>query len=64
MEFVDRIQQRFITGLAAKIERDRAAGLAPAGIDATTLAGLVEAVREARLAQLAEAILRLVYGRL
>ena len=79
VEFVDRIQQRFITGLAAKIERDRAAGLAPSGIGATTLAGLVESVREARLAQLAErpeaevaegldelveAILRLVYGRI
>ncbi|MFT4265005.1 MAG: TetR/AcrR family transcriptional regulator [Nocardioides sp.] len=76
--FLAETQQRFVSGLAAKIERDRAAGLAPAGIGAHTLAGMVEAMREARLAELAElpasatdegleelveAVLRLIYGR-
>ncbi|MFJ9363388.1 TetR/AcrR family transcriptional regulator [Nocardia sp. NPDC101769] len=78
-EFIAGIQARFTTGLAAKIDRDRAAGLAPEGIDSATLAGLVSLMRDGRLSQLsaspqneipssiddlAEAILRLIYGRL
>jgi AcrR family transcriptional regulator len=76
-EFVARIQHRFITGLAVKLERDQAAGLGPAGIDPLTLARLIALMRDGRLTQLAaaseadvergldelaEAILRLVYG--
>ncbi|AYF79434.1 TetR/AcrR family transcriptional regulator [Nocardia yunnanensis] len=78
-EFIAGIQARFTTALAAKIDRDRAAGLAPAGIDSATLAGLVTLMRDGRLSQLSaeprgvvlhgvddltEAILRLIYGRL
>ncbi|MFE3188336.1 TetR/AcrR family transcriptional regulator [Nocardia sp. NPDC059240] len=77
-EFIAAIQTRFTSGLAAKIERDRAAGLAPEGIDSATLAALVTLMRDGRLSQLSaapredltrdvddltEAILRLVYGR-
>ncbi|MEC3915907.1 TetR/AcrR family transcriptional regulator [Nocardia sp. CDC160] len=77
-EFIATIQTRFTSALAAKIERDRAAGLAPEGIDSATLAGLVTLMRDGRLSQLsaappaevaigiddlAEAILRLIYGR-
>ncbi|WP_405132803.1 TetR/AcrR family transcriptional regulator [Nocardia sp. NBC_01388] len=78
-EFIDAIQTRFTSALAAKIDRDRAAGLAPGGIDSATLATLVALMRDGRLSQLsaaprgevargiddlAEAILRLIYGRL
>ncbi|WP_327144423.1 TetR/AcrR family transcriptional regulator [Nocardia sp. NBC_01327] len=78
-EFIAAIQARFTSALAAKIDRDRAAGLAPEGIDSATLATLVALMRDGRLSQLsaaprndvtqgiddlAEAILRLIYGRL
>ncbi|WP_405490818.1 TetR/AcrR family transcriptional regulator [Nocardia sp. NBC_00511] len=78
-EFLAAMQARFTSGLAAKIDRDRAAGLAPGGIDSATLATLVALMRDGRLSQLSatpegevadgiddltEAILRLVYGRL
>ncbi|MEU1426838.1 TetR/AcrR family transcriptional regulator [Nocardia sp. NPDC005746] len=78
-EFIATIQNRFTSALAAKIERDRAAGLAPEGIDSATLATLVTLMRDGRLSQLSaappnevarglddltEAILRLIYGRL
>lgn len=78
-EFIASIQTRFTSALAAKIDRDRAAGLAPEGIDSATLADLITLMRDGRLSQLsaasngdvaqgindlAEAILRLIYGRL
>ncbi|MVU77391.1 TetR family transcriptional regulator [Nocardia sp. ET3-3] len=78
-EFLDGIQTRFTSALAAKIDRDRAAGLAPETIDSATLATLVSLMRDGRLSQLStaspdalthglddltEAILRLIYGRL
>ncbi|WP_051180019.1 TetR/AcrR family transcriptional regulator [Nocardia concava] len=78
-EFIATIHTRFTSALAAKIERDRAAGLAPAGIDSATLAELISLMRDGRLSQLSaasesevsqglddltEAILRLIYGRL
>ncbi|WP_330179686.1 TetR/AcrR family transcriptional regulator [Nocardia sp. NBC_01503] len=78
-EFIASIQNRFTSALAAKIDRDRAAGLAPEGIDSATLAALVALMRDGRLSQLSaapesevtqgiddlvEAILRLIYGRL
>ncbi|WP_460605988.1 TetR/AcrR family transcriptional regulator [Jatrophihabitans fulvus] len=77
-QFGDRARSRFVDGLAAKITRDRAAGLAPEGIDARTLAGLVLDLRDGRMAHMTsdpdtdgelvvsdvvEAVLRLVYGR-
>ena len=77
-EFAQRAHRRFIDGLAAKIERDRAAGLAPAGIGAVTLAEMVFDMREGHLARavtgppqalgpavddIVEAVLRLIYGR-
>ncbi|MFF2555395.1 TetR/AcrR family transcriptional regulator [Nocardia sp. NPDC058058] len=78
-EFLLSMQTRFTSALAAKIDRDRAAGLAPTGIDSATLAALVTLMRDGRLSQLSaaprtdvvhgiddltEAILRLIYGRL
>ncbi|RMI31161.1 TetR/AcrR family transcriptional regulator [Nocardia stercoris] len=78
-EFITAVRTRFASGLAAKIDRDRAAGLAPEGIDSATLATLVALMRDGRLSQLSaapgsdvahgiddltEAILRLIYGRL
>ncbi|BAW06763.1 TetR/AcrR family transcriptional regulator [Nocardia seriolae] len=79
VEFIATSATRFTNALAAKIERDRAAGLAPEGIAPATLAALVALMRDGRLSQLAaatpdevatglddltEAILRLIYGRL
>lgn len=76
-EYAERDKARFRTALQAKIERDQAAGLAPAGISAETLAWMIDILRNTRLAHLheatpaalaigiaeiAEAILRLIYA--
>lgn len=53
-EFLGRARERFVARLAAKIERDRAAGLAPDGPATAELATLVAIVRDGRLAELAQ----------
>jgi AcrR family transcriptional regulator len=77
LEWADRARARFVDGLAAKILRDRAAGLAPDGVEAHALAQMVFDLRDARmrvvatldradveqtLADLTEGVLRLLYG--
>jgi len=77
-EFMARAYERFTASLAAKIARDQDAGVAPSGIAPRRLAEMVESLRGARLNQLAalpesevpagldelaEAVLRLIYGR-
>jgi TetR/AcrR family transcriptional regulator, ethionamide resistance regulator len=76
-DFMDRARARFVDGLAAKIRRDRAAGLAPGAVEPETLARMVGDLRDQRLSQvasregaaldaaleeLAEVISRMVYG--
>lgn len=76
-EFLIRARQRYVERTAAKIRRDRAAGLAPAGIPAESLAEMLSAIRDARMAhvdrasedageqavrEIADATLLLVYG--
>lgn len=51
-EFIDRARRRFVDRLAAKIERDRRTGAAPAGPDAAELASLIANMRDGRLAEL------------
>ena len=53
-EFTGRTKRRFVDGLAEKIRRDRAAGLAPEGVDAGVLAGMVAVVRDHRLSEIAD----------
>ena len=75
--FLDQSRERFVSGLAAKIERDQRAGHAPGGVAPRALAEMVELMRDQRLGQLAthppaamadavddlvEVILRMVYG--
>ncbi|GAA3549131.1 hypothetical protein GCM10022263_40070 [Nocardioides daeguensis] len=77
IEWADRARGRFVDGLAAKILRDRADGVAPEGVDARALAQMVFDLRDARmrvlatvgeaeieqgLADLTEGVLRLLYG--
>lgn len=77
-EFVTRVKERFATSLEAKIARDQQAGLASDSIEPATLAWMVEILRNTRLAhlrdaepdvlatglaELAEAITRLIYSR-
>jgi AcrR family transcriptional regulator len=49
VEFLDGAADRFAARLAAKIIRDRQAGVAPPGIAPDVLARMVDAVRSARL---------------
>jgi len=78
VDWVDRAHARFVAGLAAKVERDRRDGLAPAGPEPMAMAELVSDLRDARfrvIAQqtgaafdrmvddLTEVVLRMVYGR-
>ncbi|BBA95287.1 putative transcriptional regulator [Actinacidiphila reveromycinica] len=53
-EFVGRAKQRFVDGLAEKIRRDRAAGLAPEGVDAAVLARMVAVVRDHRISEITD----------
>ncbi|GAA4083748.1 TetR/AcrR family transcriptional regulator [Nocardioides kongjuensis] len=77
LEWADRARARFVDGLAAKVLRDRAEGVAPGGVDAPALAQMVFDLRDARmrvvasadeaeveqlLADLTEGVLRLLYG--
>ncbi|MGQ7509499.1 hypothetical protein ACTGWL_11635, partial [Streptococcus suis] len=50
--FLARARARFVERLAAKIERDRSAGLAPDGPPAANLANLVAVMRDAGLSEL------------
>lgn len=69
-EFIDRARRRFVDRLAAKIERDRRAGLAPDGPPAAELATLVAIVRDGAMSAhgsldtLTETISRMIYGRI
>lgn len=54
-EFLGRARGRFVERLAAKIERDRSAGLAPEGPAATEVATLVALMRDAALTELTSA---------
>ena len=75
--FLEETRERFVAGLAAKIERDQASGLAPTGVSARALAEMVELMRDQRLGQLVTrptaemgpavdelvaVILRMIYG--
>lgn len=51
-DFLARARARFVERLAAKIERDRSAGLAPDGPPAADLALLVAVMRDAGLSEL------------
>lgn len=77
-EWVDRAHRRLVEALAAKIERDQAAGAAPTEIAPAALAEIVSSLRDARFpvlatlrgAELEQAlhdltvvVLRVVYGR-
>lgn len=77
LDWADRARDRFVNGLAVKILRDRAAGVAPDGVDAHALAQMVFDLRDARmrviatlggagfeqaLADLTEGVLRVLYG--
>ncbi|MDO7867970.1 TetR/AcrR family transcriptional regulator [Nocardioides jiangxiensis] len=77
VEWVEKARARYDQALAAKIRRDRAAGLATDGIDADALADMVSDLRTARfrvmarltgaelekgLDELTEVVLRMVYG--
>ena len=77
VEWAEALHDRFVTGLAAKIDRDRDAGLAPDGVPAEALAAMVWDVRDARframtaltpraldraLDELTEVVLRMLYG--
>jgi TetR/AcrR family transcriptional regulator, ethionamide resistance regulator len=77
-DFVERVKARFAAGLEAKIARDQVSGAAPDTIGPATLAWMVDILRntrlahlrdadpdalEAGLAELAEAITRLIYAR-
>ncbi|MFC7528219.1 TetR/AcrR family transcriptional regulator [Actinoplanes sp. GCM10030250] len=48
-EWRESLRHAHVTRLAARIERDRAAGLAPAGPDALVLAGMIDDLRTATL---------------
>lgn len=77
LEWADRLHERFVAGVAGKIDRDRDAGLAPDGVPAEALAAMVWDVRDARframtelpeaereraLDELTEVVLRMLYG--
>lgn len=52
VEFLDAAAARFASRLAARIVRDREAGLAPDGVAPLTIARMVDAMRCARFAEL------------
>jgi hypothetical protein len=77
VEWTERARERFVTGLAAKIKRDQAAGAAPLGVAPRALAEIVSELRDSRFPELAvlsgkkleqclqdltEVVLRIVYG--
>ncbi|WP_252841679.1 TetR/AcrR family transcriptional regulator [Actinoallomurus purpureus] len=77
VEWTERAHERFVTGLAAKIERDQAVGAAPLGVAPRALAEIVSDLRDKRFPDLAvrsgksleqgledltEVVLRIVYG--
>lgn len=77
VDWVDAAHDRFVEALTTKLEADRAAGLAPVGVDAAVLAAMVSDLRDARfrvmatldasdreqaVKDLTEVVLRMLYG--